>query len=131
MKLLSRKNIVGSRVKIYSSGYKIECRSSQGDQEFNEPPTETELRVSDLSPSTNYRFRIQATNDRGSSPFTGEHLTYRYDVIRFVIYCVFPHIFRFMMSYLIIFIDDVIKIYSIFMTSSSDVLVHYVIRNRI
>lgn len=57
---------------IVSSGYKIECRSSQGDQEFNEPPSETELRVSDLSPSTNYRFRIQATNDRGSSPFTGE-----------------------------------------------------------
>ena len=53
------------------SGYRIECRWPSGDTEHNLSPSETELRIPELLPSTTYRFRIQATNERGSSPFTG------------------------------------------------------------
>lgn len=52
------------------SGYRVECRWPSGEEEYNLSPSETELKVSDLNPSTTYRFRIQATNERGSSPFT-------------------------------------------------------------
>ena len=54
------------------SGYRVECRWPSGEEEYNLSPSETELKVSDLNPSTTYRFRIQATNERGSSPFTGK-----------------------------------------------------------
>ena len=50
------------------SGYRVE-------EEYNLSPSETELKVSDLNPSTTYRLRIQATNERGSSPFTGKFKT--------------------------------------------------------
>ena len=57
------------------SGYRVECRWPSGEEEYNLSPSETELKVSDLNPSTTYRFRIQATNERGSSPFTGKFKT--------------------------------------------------------
>lgn len=34
-------------------------------------PDETELKINDLEPESNYRFRIQAINERGASPFSG------------------------------------------------------------
>ena len=67
------------------SGYRVECRWPSGEEEYNLSPSETELKVSDLNPSTTYRFRIQATNERGSSPFTGKIKFIRSIITAFVL----------------------------------------------
>ena len=53
------------------SGYRVESRWSSGEQEYSVLPDETELRIPDLEPDQSYRFRIQAINERGASPFSG------------------------------------------------------------
>ena len=55
----------------YFSGYRIECSWSGGADEYNISASETELRIPDLQPSTTYKYRIQAINERGSSPLSG------------------------------------------------------------
>ena len=57
--------------KINFSGYRVESRWSSGEQEYSVLPDETELRIPDLEPDQSYRFRIQAINERGASPFSG------------------------------------------------------------
>ena len=56
-----------------NSGYRVEARWSSDEREYQLMPEDTELKIPDLKADCNYRFRIQAINERGASPFSGNH----------------------------------------------------------